>query len=298
MRDIIFIHTKKIPLYLKLAIYQAVSVMPDVRVHLITDRVFRSKMVTTYSLEDYMQSANDFKQKYVHRSSYSYDFELFCFQRWFILRDFVSKTKLEKSFLYLDSDVFLYSDFFQKLELGDFKMTVTSGFWPQYSLFKDEEAIIDFSNFISGYFSLKEKNDYLEEWWQTQFVQKNIFGGVCDMTLLGLYSSNCLDLFEVKEGYFNTTVGAIKEDAVKLGLDVNQFNLSRFSYKNEKATISDVKIHALHFQAGAKILAAKYYCGRYRKVINFYGFLSLKKLSLKRKLKWIKKLLLIVLQKI
>ncbi|MFV8378273.1 hypothetical protein [Flavobacterium sp. LB3R33] len=288
MKDIIFIHTKKIPLYLKLAMYQAISCMPDVRVHLITDRVFQSKRVTTYSIEDYMQSANDFKQKYVHRSSNPHDFELFCFQRWFILRDFVSKEKIGRSFLYLDSDVFLYSDFFQHLDLGNFKMTVTSGFWPQYSLFKDEESIIDFSNFISEYFSIKEKKDYLEEWWQTQFVQKRILGGVCDMTLLGLYNTNCLELFETKEGYFNTTVDAIKEDAVKLGLDIDQFNLSGFSYKNKQAAILDVKVHALHFQAGAKILAAKYYCGKYRWIVNCYGFFYLKKLSMKRKVKMIK----------
>lgn len=293
MRDIIFIHTKRIPFYLELAMYQAISVMPDVRVHLITDRVFRTKKVTTYYLKDYMQSANDFKQKYVHRSSNPYDFELFCFQRWFILRDFVSKENIGSSFLYLDSDVFLYSNFFQNLDLGNFKMTVTSGFWPQYSLFKGKESIIDFSDFISEYFSIKEKQDYLEEWWQTQFVQKKNIGGVCDMTLLGLYNPNCLDLFQTKEGYFNTTVDAIKEDAVKLELDVKQFNLSHFSYKNKQATILDVKVHALHFQGGAKILAAKYYCGKYKWIVNFYGFLYLKKLSIKRKVKLIKNFFLI-----
>lgn len=264
---------------------QAKSFMPDVRIHLITDRKFKSRSVKTHDLGNYMKSADDFEKKYVHRSSNSYDFELFCFQRWFILKDFVIENKFEKPFLYLDSDVFLYSNFFKSLDLQDHKMTVTGGFWPQYSYFKNQRSIIDFSQFINDYFVLEEQKRYLDEWYKNRFIKLKERGGVCDMTLLGLYSSNCLDLFETKEGYFNTSLDSISDDAIKKGFDANSFNLKHFSFENNDARIAGIKVHALHFQAGAKILAVKYYRGRYRRIVNLYGFFCLKKFSVIRKFK-------------
>ena len=50
-----------------------------------------------------------FRASYRHRSHNGYDYELFCFLRWFYLLDYLDREDLESVF-YLDSDVVIYTD--------------------------------------------------------------------------------------------------------------------------------------------------------------------------------------------
>ena len=284
MNDIIYIHKGELPFYLKLSIKQSLSVMPNIKIHLITDSKFEHRGVFVYPLKDYRGDANKFEEKYIHLSTNTYDFELFCFQRWLVLKKFTVTENLQGSFVYLDSDVFLYSDIFQKLDLGSYKMTVTGGYLPMYSLFKDKDSIIDFSIFLLSYFSEIEKIEYLKNYYNKEFLSKCKLGGVCDMTILGLYSSNCLDLFGLNKGYFNTTIFNFSLDAKRLGFDKNKFNLKAFRYKDKKASIGNVLLHALHFQGDSKILAPRFYTGEYKFFVNFYGFVNQKTKGISRRL--------------
>ncbi|WNC16640.1 hypothetical protein [Brevibacillus brevis] len=60
-------------------------------------------------IQDYGQSAQLFANFYRHLSSNDYTYNLFCFQRWFILRDFLRRNHISQCY-YLDSDVLLYAD--------------------------------------------------------------------------------------------------------------------------------------------------------------------------------------------
>ena len=57
----------------------------------------------TAKLSSHFESSNEFATHYTHHSTLPEDFELFCIQRWFILRDFMKASGL-KQCVYLDTD--------------------------------------------------------------------------------------------------------------------------------------------------------------------------------------------------
>ena len=71
---------------------------------------------------DYSPGAAEFERVYRHYEHAHIDFELMCFQRWFILRDFLTVHHIDKC-VYLDSDVMLYAnvtDDIAKFRMFDF----------------------------------------------------------------------------------------------------------------------------------------------------------------------------------
>lgn len=106
---IIFIHYGDSD-YLKYSLMQAKKSNPQSDVMLIGYRINeRYDLARHENITDYDESAKDFAKYYVHLSPNGYDYELFCFQRWFILRDFLKKNKIRKCF-YIDSDVLLFEN--------------------------------------------------------------------------------------------------------------------------------------------------------------------------------------------
>jgi hypothetical protein len=78
-----------------------------------------------YDVNSYFKSAKEFEGCYKHISVNPYNFELIAFQRWFILRDFLTSNNIDKC-LYLDSDVMLYCNVEEEFKrLGDFDFTLT-----------------------------------------------------------------------------------------------------------------------------------------------------------------------------
>jgi len=273
MINVVFIHKGKIPYYLKLAIRQVQSVMPMACIHLVSNKYSYNKTVNHHDLNLYQESATQFKNYYFHRSSNPFDFELFCFQRWFVLRDFVGSNNIEGKILYLDSDVLLYNNILSKIELEDKKMTVTKGYGPQYSLFENINGIKHFTDFMMHYYRDNKCVEYLEKWWEERFVKTGKAGGVCDMTILGLYNDDgyCLDLFYLNKGFFNTSVNGISNDAKLLKQDPRYFNLNTFENKNNIITLNKIELNTLHFQGGAKILLPIYYTGKNSFYVNLLG---------------------------
>jgi hypothetical protein len=68
-----------------------------------------------HNISDYSYTANEFKKIYFHCSPNSYDFELFCFERWFVLKDFMKNNNISACF-YCDSDMKLYINMMQEYE--------------------------------------------------------------------------------------------------------------------------------------------------------------------------------------
>lgn len=60
-------------------------------------------------IDDYMQNAHSFAKFYQHLSTNSYEYNMFCFQRWFVLLDYMKNKRIQKC-CYMDSDVMLYTD--------------------------------------------------------------------------------------------------------------------------------------------------------------------------------------------
>ena len=97
------------------------------------------------------------------------------------------------------------------------------------------------------------------------------------MTILGLYNNdgNCLDLFYLNKGFFNTSVNGISNDAKLLKQDPRYFNLNSFENKNNITALSKIELNALHFQGDAKILLPIYYTGKNSFYVNLLGRVTL-----------------------
>jgi hypothetical protein len=67
------------------------------------------------NIEDYSKSSNYFASLYVHMSPHTYEFELRCFQRWFVLEEFMKVNNIPVAF-YCDSDVMLYCNISREYE--------------------------------------------------------------------------------------------------------------------------------------------------------------------------------------
>lgn len=70
---------------------------------------YRDLGIEHYDYREFSTDAARFEKCYVHRSSLSREFEIFCFQRWLILREFLNRSPYSRA-LHLDADVMLFSD--------------------------------------------------------------------------------------------------------------------------------------------------------------------------------------------
>ena len=107
---IIFIH-KGYTSYMEFTLRQAVEFNPGHDIILLGDESNdRFDFIRHYDLKDYEQTARAFAGIYRHHSTNSYEYELFCIQRWFILRDFMRDNEVSTCFVG-DTDVLYYDDF-------------------------------------------------------------------------------------------------------------------------------------------------------------------------------------------
>src|SRR5262249_35737186 len=106
---IVFIHASNSD-HLKYSLAQAHASNPQSTVILVGDSsndVY--DFVEHRPMMEYFQGAGEFQKIYKHYSTHGVDFELICFQRWFILKEFLIANNLSQC-LYLDSDTMLYAD--------------------------------------------------------------------------------------------------------------------------------------------------------------------------------------------
>lgn len=142
------------------------------------------------NIDDLMSEDNKkFSSIYQHLHVGPKDYELFCFQRWFILKEFIKKYGMDTVF-HIDSDVLLFKDVSQEWNKYDqYTMTVTHGCSGATS-FMTKEGLEKFTQMLIKVY--KDKSYYfntLVSKFETM-LKFNIMGGVCDMTLLELFKNN------------------------------------------------------------------------------------------------------------
>ena len=104
--NFIFIH-KGNQDYFKTALKQAKKTNPESKIIVIGDSYDKKiKGVDFYDINSFNLS---FSKIYKHYSKNQYNFELFCFQRWFILKEFMINSKLDFVFA-CDSDLMIFED--------------------------------------------------------------------------------------------------------------------------------------------------------------------------------------------
>ncbi|MED4779055.1 hypothetical protein [Brevibacillus choshinensis] len=87
-------------------------------------------------IQNYHQGASEFAKVYKHMSPCEYYYNLFCFQRWFVLRDYMRSHNLNECWT-LDSDVMLYAD----LSSHEYKSFSNEFTWTTYILRSELEDL-------------------------------------------------------------------------------------------------------------------------------------------------------------
>ncbi|MFW5435436.1 hypothetical protein [Paenibacillus apiarius] len=108
---IFFMHRGNEP-YLSFSLQQAKCSNPHAEVILIgkpANRGHGGPHVRHAFLGDYFAGAALFSNVYKHDSPNTREYNLFCFQRWFVLRDYMCRHGITEGY-YLDSDVMLYAN--------------------------------------------------------------------------------------------------------------------------------------------------------------------------------------------
>jgi hypothetical protein len=179
MIPVIFIH-KGYDEYLNSSVQQAKKFNKEVVI--IGDHAHNCD--NFYQLSNYFNDCDTFKSYYTHMSTNHFEYELFCIQRWFVLRNFMRENKIPVCF-YLDSDVLLYEDVTDDYKnYNHFIMSIIFGTCAVVS-FISLEAIENFCDYTMNIYANKKLYPYREmEAFYKARASCGMAGGVCDMTLI------------------------------------------------------------------------------------------------------------------
>lgn len=270
--------------YLNFSLRQAIASNPDSDVFLIGSQPLDIAGVTFLDLFSYFEEAIKFEQKnYFHMSSATYQFELICFQRWFVLKAFMEQHELKEVFV-CDSDVLVYSnlsDVMQadypdsdlclamKLDQLEYQFAYAAhvSYWTQDSI----RLFCDFlGKFYTSHFEqIRYKWNY--------HCEHRIPGGICDMVGLYFFVKSLSKNTKVSN-FLSVTNGACFDDNMNTSandLD-DSYELKEYFLENTIKKITwkhskphghhlklnrDILFHALHFQGDSKTMMLDFYTG-------------------------------------
>lgn len=176
---IIFIHDGNSD-YLRYSIAQAALTSHERQICLIGDDSNDCyPYARHYNFRDYIANAITFSKNYLHLSPNDRGFELFCFVRWFILRDFMLLNKLERA-VYIDSDIMLYDKLLDDWQAAAGCDIAICGVAPPVMI-SNIYALDEFCRLLEESYGREEGRNALVQRYK-DMRQSGIVGGICDMT--------------------------------------------------------------------------------------------------------------------
>jgi hypothetical protein len=264
-RTPVFVFHSGNPLYLQYTIKQAEKFNI---VHLLGDTSNKNVCEIWCESEKYVPSDYfEFEKSFVQMSDYPLDFDLNCFKRFFIMRDYMEKHNIQQM-LFADSDLLLYVDvteYYEKYKCkaslsipnrqDNFRWTAQAhcSFWTL-------EYLTDFLRFTIDFYKnnieiLQDKYNY--------HITHSIRGGVCDMTLLYLWSCSKESILNICESIDGAVFDHCISDSGNYYDNEYKYNVVLQAKKVvfdemvpycEKTDGERTKMYALHCQGSAKAL--------------------------------------------
>lgn len=263
--------------YLRLAIESAKKYNENV--HLIGKSNNSNMLDQWYSMDELNGHLfNKFKEKYIHMSSNTYEFELICFKRYFFVYEYLKIINADK-FVMLDSDILTFSDYTNNNGIKEYDISASwlnnqkNYKWAAcpcvFSATLD--ALEDFLKFIINMYSTEQNIEILKEKMEYH-REHSIPGGICDMTLLYLWVTDN----KTKQKYKIHNNAKVENNEVfdhniqsADGYILNEYKYDKF-LKLKKIIFEDntpyfylrdgkkVKALTLHFLGGAKTVMKSY----------------------------------------
>ena len=203
-----------------------------------------------------------FAKQYLHLNTTPESYELFCYLRWFLLKNFMEKNQLDVVF-YIDSDVLFFENATKEWEkFNQFDFTLlhrTAGI----SSFVTKDGINNFCNMLMYLYSHKNEYDFMKiaSHWEVR-RRFELPGGVCDMTLLEYFHYH--SEFGGGPGVVGEMMTIINDSTYDHNINVADQGFE-FEGGLKKAKIidgqvfvynqrlkKDIKFNSLHFQGAAK----------------------------------------------
>ncbi|PSB30672.1 tetratricopeptide repeat protein [Stenomitos frigidus] len=249
--------------YLPYTIAQAKWTNPKSRLFFIGDESNRYELVEHDFFAKYMDAATEFAHVYRHLSTNPIEYELFCFQRWFILKDFMSRQALEQCF-YLDSDVMLYEDITRDQQrLKNVQIALTADV-PSAVFVNDFASLERFCSFVFNLYQNPDSFQIIEAAFKAQ-LQNNLATSISDMFAFAeyrrQYPHQVGDLLEIKDDS-TYDAGMTTSDGFEL---LNGVKAIHFQHQQPfgKHLDSDktIRFKVLHFQGRSKRSIKDYFTG-------------------------------------
>jgi hypothetical protein len=246
---------------------------PDAEIILLGDEANnRFDFIKHFDIEDYSGSANEFVEVYEHYSTNPFGYELFCFQRWFILENFMKNKGYEKAFV-CDTDVMLYSDIntvfhdnYKDIDFGLMIMENNMSIGISYLTASILEKLI---LFLQKQYT--QNKAQLKEYWNNICRNKQL-GGYSDMIAVtgfvkqlppGMKVINLLA--SVNNAVFDRDINnplTANDETYEFKSGKKRFSwIDKEPYCLNKNIQEQVKFHLVHFQGPAKYLIASFYRG-------------------------------------
>ncbi len=271
---IVFIH-KGYSSYLEFSLRQAKHACPNSEIILLGDSLNdRFDFVTHVDIGEHFKGAEAFASVYRHVSSNPHGYELFCFQRWFILEEFLRSSGRSQEAFVCDSDVLLYSDLDRIADLhfrghdlclsflDDKVYSAATSYWKL-------PALASLCRFMEGFYKDSARTSAIEELWKERWAQGRL-GGYCDMSIITdfcksepqLKLSNLVDVFEGStfDNQVNTPDGYGCSYLFKRGAKVFSWR-DGVPYCRSLKDGCEIRFHSIHFQGPAKFKTSGFYGG-------------------------------------
>lgn len=247
--------------YLPYSLHQVRTYSPGARVVLLGDDAAcaMARPEERVPLASYMTGADAFARTYKNLSTNTVAFELFCFQRWFALRDWMHAEGVERA-VYLDTDVLCYTDLCAESErLHDAGMTVVAGVGPGSNFIHDIQLLDSFCDFMTAMFT-KHLTHYQTAY--ADYRKKGFAGGICDMWALNefaaMHQGRVVDLFDVVDGAIYDT-HMLTPSGFRMKGEIKAIAFDGESpYGVREVDGARVRFHVLHFAGGSKRFMFQY----------------------------------------
>lgn len=275
---IIFVH-KGNAYYLKLALHQARISNPNADIILLGDKNNNKySYIKHYLISDYFESAKDFGEVFFNYSPNKKEYELFCFQRWFVIKDFLEKNKISGTILYCDTDTLLFYDISSHCDfLKKYWATIEKDGTPCF-VFSNLSNITKFCNIVKDLYSTDSGKSIINKY-LSYLKSNNKKYGISDMTAWKYFHF----LYPDKIIYIDKPIMDLNNILFCYDHNINCEDDFEFEYGKKKIKIIDNKPYCynkkygkevlfcgLHFQGKAKLLMFKYYYGKKNVFTSIY----------------------------
>ena len=264
----------QVPIYLIYCLAQAKKFNPQSDIFLLGDYSNKYlQLVKHRYFTDYMEGAEEFEKVYAdkHMNNSDFLYEIFCFQRWFIIRDFMRKNQIAKC-VHIDTDVMLFANITEEQKKFDASDLTLSNKGSGHICFLKLKGIEDYCDFLIDFYTKPSLISILESLWEEK---KSRPGGICDMTLFNQYyqrNSHKIILTSdiINDSVYDPSINVSDGYEMHNGIK-NFYWVDGIPFCRHLESDKGIKFNSIHFQGFAKD-HMKAFCTANKFLVFYYRF--------------------------